>query len=88
MTKAEYIKLVNDTRKASKNKWYSFTEIVTLDSGYTVKVGIKGFGAGIQRMEISDNYNMMKDGSYMDGTVKQFNEFLSGMLDQAETRFK
>ena len=73
MTKLEFIKLVNDTRKANKDKWFSIVEVVN-DKG----VSIKCFNTWVQRISIMGDY----DSNCMNQSVKQFNEFLTLALSE------
>jgi hypothetical protein len=73
MTKDEFIKLVNDKRKANKDKWVTIQEEVD-----GVPVAIKSFNTWIQLMYTNDG---RKHSGPMDCKVSTFNLVLKEVLD-------
>ena len=71
MTKEDFIKELNSTRKANKNKWYSLMTIVDKKV-----VRIKGYGTWLQVFTIDgiDYSNTMEQ------SVKEFNNYLQEVL--------
>ncbi len=67
MDKEEFVKGVNDMRKANKDKWYMWKGEVR---GTLIR--LKGFNTWIQRIEIG----AITDSGPMDCSVKSFKEYL------------
>ncbi len=75
MNKEQFIKLINDKRKANKNRWYSFSQSVN-----NCIVSIKGFNTWVQIIEVNHGTHITKDSGPMDCSVKQLNDFLISAL--------
>ena len=72
MDKLTIIKVLNDTRKANKGRWYS--GCIVDDAGRSIEY--KGYNTWLQIFRIDG----VTHSSLMDISVKQFNEFLSEVL--------
>lgn len=65
MDKEQFLKLINNTRRKSKNKWYEFHATV---EGRLIT--IKGFNTWLQIFKVDG----IQQWSTMDCSVKQFND--------------
>ena len=74
MNTKEFVKMVNSTRLANKNKWYTLSGEV---NGCNFEV--KGFGTWLQVMSV----NGINCANCMDQSVTEFKQHLNTVADEA-----
>lgn len=75
MQKEDFIKLVNQTRKQNKQKWYAVCAQVE-----GVEIRLKAFGLYVQRIEVHSQKHPIRDGKDC-SSVAEFNRFLAEIIN-------